>query len=98
MNDLIMECYDRPAMWCGSFSADTQYSVGDICRKNGEICIYCGNEIWEVLTDYIEMGGNYQINHMLNDMKHPANCKCCGAILKSNICEYCGAKYFEETV
>lgn len=83
--------------YIGHFSNDTQYSIGDICIKNDELMLYRGDEIWVKISN-IGMGGNYVNNHMLRTLStHPTHCKCCGAILKSNTCEYCGAEYFNES-
>lgn len=100
MNDWIAS--GAALKWVGHFSNDRQYAIGDVCEKDDGMYLYYGDDTWGKLTDYVDMGGNYVNNHYANNHMlrtlntHPTHCKCCGAVLKSNICEYCGAKYFED--
>ena len=60
--------------------------IGDVCLVNGCVYVYDGTK-WQDIS--------MPVNEVTY-IKHPTHCKCCGAILKSNICEYCGAEYYEE--
>ena len=68
----------------------TNAKVGDICTivKYGDSYLYSGNK-WVPIYCI-----DNQESH--SSKSHPVICKQCGAILKGNTCEYCGATYIGE--
>ena len=74
----------------GIFDEEQEYKLGDVILNcDGNALIYVTDETtarWEPLytTD---------ISAPEPIRTHPTNCKCCGAILTSWKCEYCGAEY-----
>ena len=67
----------------------TNHKTGDIAIV-GDIEYLLYNSKWE------EFGKtSYEVNVQLAKIKYPSNCKNCGAVLHSEICEYCGTEYGE---
>ena len=72
----------------GRLDAEQTYEHGDIVLdENGSTLIY-------VVTDngaWFEAISGVDDSH--STRTHPTTCKCCGAVLTSWKCEYCGAEY-----
>lgn len=58
----------------------------------------CNEYLDDLISRYKEMGGNgYIVNKEIKPEKkktYPTNCKNCGAVLHSNVCEFCGSEYW----
>ena len=73
--------------YMGNFNPEESYEVGDlVIDESGSTLMYVsdGDKMW------------FESLHCTNNQpprSHPVNCKCCGAILHSWKCEYCGAEY-----
>ena len=67
----------------------TKHKTGDIAIVEDTEYILYGSK-WE------EFGKtSYEVNVQPAKIKYPSNCKNCGAVLHSEICEYCGTEYGE---
>lgn len=72
------------------------YIIGDLCinpSDNSIVCYTCSSpSTWVPIatTDTIYTSSKTKIKIELTE---PKICKCCGAPLHNNICDYCGVEY-----
>ena len=71
----------KTLMYRGTYDITEGYQLGDLCTKDNELYVYAGGD-WECITS-----GFCEFNTQIT---YPTNCKNCGAVLHSYICEYCG--------
>lgn len=69
----------------GTYDPSANYEVGDIVKKGNDTFVKVSSGEWETLYDSNPSFHNVQ--------SHPVRCECCGAVLTSWKCEYCGADY-----
>jgi len=97
MNDCILESINMTFYYIGQKNElPSTANIGDVCSSvDGHEYIYDGDN-WQVVGSYPDIPIIIPDTLVTTIIPHPTVCKCCGAILKSNVCEYCGAEYFKE--
>ena len=87
MDDLLK---DFKFKYIGNFNKfPTNTKAGYIIIKNNTTYLFDGNN-W---LDVGEVTDTTEIPDKPTTELQPIICKCCGAPLHSNICEYCGIEY-----
>ena len=72
-----------------STKSNLDFRYGEIiyCTDTSEVYMYNGNSLIKI--------ADQQMTEMKDDkVLQPRICKCCGAPMHTNICEYCGVEYY----
>ena len=74
------------AQFFGAYDSSTTYQTGDVCVLDGDTVIFDGKS-WQTIGTVSDLSNRHD-----EEPKRIVygNCKCCGAPLKSQRCEYCG--------
>ena len=74
--------YHKVFKFDGIYDVTKEYTVGDICVKDGSPYCYFPGQTWVSIEP---TASDYE-----KKIKYPTNCKNCGAVLHDHICIYCG--------
>lgn len=70
----------------GAYNPSIKYRIGDVCVLDDDMVVFDG-ESWQTIGAVSDLSNRH--NEKPKRIIY-GNCKCCGAPLKSQRCEYCG--------